>query len=101
MADTLKKLYRGQPGTANATLYTVPASTKTIIKSVTIANTSASAATITLKAGGQVFVPGMSIDANSIVVINDVGILEAGELIEGLQGTASAISVWISGMEVA
>jgi hypothetical protein len=32
--------------------------------------------------------------------LNDVGILEAGELLEGSQGTSSAISVWISGMEV-
>lgn len=100
MADTIKKLYRGLPPTSNGTLYTTPASTKAIIKMITMCNTTTSSATITLKAGGTTFVNAYSISANNTVILTDVGILEATELIEGLQGTLNAISVWISGMEV-
>lgn len=100
MADTLKSLYKNKPGTSNGTLYLTPASTTTIVKSVVICNTTSDIATITLKAGGQFFVNAYSVTANNTIILNDVGILEAGELLEGSQGTSSAISVWISGMEV-
>ena len=100
MADTIKKIYRGLPATSNGTLYSVPASTTTIIKSVTLCNITSTPATITLKAGGTTFVNAYTITANNTVILTDVGIMSAGELIEGSQGTNGAISVWISGMEV-
>lgn len=101
MLDTLKKIYIGSPETSNATLYTVPASTKTIIKSITIANITTSDATLTLKAGGQSLLTANVITAGNLTTINDVGILEPGDLIEASQGTANAITLWVSGMEVA
>ncbi len=100
MADVLKSLYKGQPGTSNVTLYSTPATTTTIVKSITLCNVTGVAAAITLKAGGQYFIASYTVTPNNTVVINDLGILMPGELLEGSQGTSGAITVWASGMEV-
>jgi len=100
MADTLKQLAKGTLGTANATLYTTPASTTTIVKSIILANKTASDATATITFDGANIVPAHAIPANDSIVIQLTAILEAGMLIEGLAGTADAIDYYISGIEV-
>jgi len=48
MATTSKVLVRAAAGTSTATLYTVPASTTTVVTNIVVTNSAASAATFTL-----------------------------------------------------
>jgi phosphatidylserine synthase len=98
-------LYRGQPGTGSATVYTVPASTDAKIASFIFCNTTVAAATITIAvvnsgavtgADKQIF-SGQSIPANSTTVVDSLVFMNTGDFITALQGTASAITVTISG----
>lgn len=101
MASIPKKLYANKPGTTSATLYTVPTSTTTIVKNIVLCNTTGTAATVTLIAGGQTIVSAFSIAANDTVTLDLSLVMATADTITGLQGTASAISIYISGVEVA
>jgi fructose-specific phosphotransferase system component IIB len=104
-----KKLYWGTPGTTEATLYTVPASTSTFVKEIWLCNTTSAAATFSLSivnSGGTAgtsnrIIAAKSIPANDIVVIACQEHMDTGDFISGLQGTSSAINVRITGVEVA
>jgi len=101
MAVTDERLCKGTLSDSNATLYTVPTGTKTILKSLSLCNTSSSAVTITLKLAGTELYSGHSLAANSSVNIQSLDqILEAGELIEGSASTASVIAYYFSGKEI-
>lgn len=108
MANAPKSLYTGQPGTTNGTLYTSPASTKTIVKNIIFCNTTASAATITLNAvpsGGSAtaanrFISAYSVAAGNTIVIDFSFVLETGDTLQGLQGTSAAITTLISGVTI-
>jgi hypothetical protein len=100
MANTPKKLYAGTPGTSSATLYTTPATTKTIVKSLVIGNTTSAIATITINFAGVGLVNTYSVAANDTVIIDLSLVLETTETIAALQGTASALRLHISGVEV-
>lgn len=107
MADTSKTLYGpGQPGTTNGTLYTVPASTVTTITSIHVCNTTGAAATLNLALNGTAATAAncimfeFAVPANAILDMNTGIVLDAAaETIQGLQGTASALTVTISGVE--
>lgn len=101
MANTAKKLYAGTPGTTSTTLYTAPASTKTIVKSVVIGNTTGTNATLTVNFAGIGLINAYSVAPNDTVVIDLSLVLETGETITALQGTSSALNVHVSGVEVA
>lgn len=100
-----KCLYQGQPTTSSATLYTVPASTDAMLKSIVLANTSGSPATITLyrvPTGGSAgvtncIVPTFTVAANDTVTLDSGVCMTAGDFIAGLQGTTGAITATISG----
>lgn len=101
MANTPKQLYVGKPGTTSATVYTVPAATTTIVKNITMVNTTASAATVTVTANGFDIVSGATINPKDTVSLDLSLVLPAAQVIATFQGTASAINVLISGVEVA
>ncbi|MFX4305994.1 hypothetical protein F8N00_11430 [Exiguobacterium sp. A1_3_1] len=101
MATLPKKLYIGTPGTTSATLYTVPASTTTILKNVVLSNTTATAAIITINVAGKAIVSSYSVAANDTVVIDLSLVLSATDTITGIQTTANAVNVFLSGVEVA
>lgn len=102
MAVTNKKLASGTLSDSEATLYTVPASTKTIVKSVTLCNTSATAATVTIKFDGVAIWSELSIEANATLHIPQLDhIVEAAKLVKGLSGTDAVIDYYISGKEIA
>lgn len=86
-ADTFKKLYQGQLPNAAATLYTVPASTQGLIKSIFLVNTTASAVTVTLYVDGtaasnQVFAVTLpangtaTYDTNGWQILSSLGVLQ-------------------------
>lgn len=109
MPYTPKMMYSGQPGTTATTLYTVPASTTAIVKKINICNTTASDATITISfvaSGGTAsasnrITNNLVISANSTVPIDQMSdVIANGGFISAVQGTSSAITLYISGIEV-
>lgn len=108
MADALKRMYFGTPGTTNGTLYTAPGSTNTtpsaVVRTIHVANTTASAATITLAlngtaaTAGNCFIKAFSIPSGGLLVENVNIVMNETDTIQGLQGTANALNVLISGV---
>uniref|UniRef100_A0A7U3YCT9 Uncharacterized protein n=1 Tax=Geobacillus sp. (strain Y4.1MC1) TaxID=581103 RepID=A0A7U3YCT9_GEOS0 len=101
MATTPKRLYKGTAGTTSTTVYTVPASTTTIVKNIVLTNKTGSAATITITIAGTEVVYNYSVAANDTVVLDLSLVMSATEIITVQAGTANAINVYISGVEVA
>lgn len=108
MADTGKRIYTGQPATTDTLLYTVPAATTTYIRSIHVANTTGTAATITIGlnsgatlAAANHFLSAVSIPPNGTYDWSGNQVLGATETIRALQGTNTALTVHISGVEEA
>jgi hypothetical protein len=100
LANTPKKIYVGTPGTSSATIYTVPASTTTIVKNIVMCNTTSSNAVITVATGGKNIISSYSVAANDTVTIDLSLILAAGDTITAVQTTSNAINLFLSGVEV-
>jgi hypothetical protein len=105
MANTAKKLFRGAATTSVGTnLYTVPASTTTVITSIVVTNTAASAGTFTIAigtAGSETLLfDAVAIAADTTTVIDLKQVLVATEQIDG-GASAATINFHISGMEIA
>lgn len=71
------------------------------MKNILLCNTTGTAATVTLTAAGQTIINALSVAANDTVSLDLSLVMSATDTITGLQGTASAISVYVSGVEVA
>lgn len=105
MADVLKRMYFGQPGTTNGTLYTAP-STGAVVRSIHINNTTSSSATISLGINGtpataaNAVYSAFAVPANGLHVWNGSMVLGNGDTLQGLQGTSAALTVVISGVEL-
>lgn len=103
--DNRKRLYGpAQPANPGAaTIYTVAALHKTTVQFVQIANTTASAATITMSIGvdGSTtrVLDGFSVPAHGIVALQVEWSLAAAEVIQAFQGTGSALTVTINGTD--
>lgn len=96
-----ERLCKGTLSDANATLYTAPAGTKTIVKSLSLCNTGGVVVTVTLKLAGVEIFAGHSLAANSSLNIQNLDqILETGELIEANAGAAGAVKYYLSGKEI-
>jgi hypothetical protein len=104
MALTIKALASGQLGASKATLYTVPGSTQTIIKSITLVNTDSVTRTVNLyinTAGTsrRVSPKDLSLPAGAMFELDRVITLEAADLIEGDASSAAVVDYAISGAE--
>ena len=99
MATATKALARTAAALTSTTLYTVPASTTTVISNIVVANTSASTQTFTINLDGVALLSSTSISANSSAFFDLKQVLATTKTITGL---ASAITVnfHISGVEV-
>lgn len=101
MAIVDKRLCSGTLSGSEATLYTVPAGTYTIIKALTLCNKTSAAVPATLSLDGIEVICQHDIAAYDTITIPFMDqILEAGELIQGSAESASAINYYISGKEV-
>ncbi len=111
MAITAKPLFEStQLGTSASTLYTAPASTKTIIDKFTVTNTDSSARTVTIhlvpSAGSastaNKIVDALSVAANTSVEIEQLKnhILAAGGFISALASSAAVVNARASGREI-
>lgn len=101
MADISKRLGKGTFGTTSTTVYTTPADTSAFIKAITLCNKTATDATVTLLLAGTEVIYQHTIKAKDTITIPFLDqIIQAGEAITGLAGTANAINYYISGREV-
>lgn len=103
MADNLKRFYKGQPGTSDTTLYTVPSAKRATIKHIRIVNPTGSAATIKLGINGvadaDLILPTTSIDAGGSAECDSIYVLDATDTLRAIAGTATAINVTVHGLE--
>jgi len=107
MAFTPKKMYVGQPGTSDTLLYTAPTG-GAIITEIVVTNTTGTAATVSVAfpagASGvddaEAFAKAYSVAANDVKVWPLRQVLGNGETIRALQGTSSALTIHISGIEI-
>lgn len=98
---------RPLPSTASA-LYTVPASTQTVVKQIILGNTTATDLTTTLNfvpSGGTASIsnslfPEIIISANNAVTIDISSVLPALSSIHGRASASASINIHISGVEV-
>jgi hypothetical protein len=100
MATTTKVLARAAAATSSTTLYTVPASTTTVITNIAVTNTAASAGTFTLTLNGTALHTTTAIAANATVYIDLRQVLATTQIIAGL-ASATTINFHISGVEIA
>lgn len=106
MDDAARFYGPAQPGTSNATLYTVPDGYKAILRNLHFCNTTASGATISLAINGTAataancLYEAFPVAADSAYPWPCFIVLEPGDTLQGLQGTGSAITLTISGVLV-
>jgi len=105
MADTAKRLSGPTLLTAAAvTQYTVPASTTAILRDIHVANETGTAATFTMSIGtdaaGKRLFMGFSIPGNQSFDWSGFIVMVAAEIIQAYSGTASALTLTTSGVEV-
>lgn len=101
---TIKALADGQLPATKGTLYTVPASTNTIIKTITLVNTSGSAVTVNLYlnlsgTSRRIIPMDLSLGAGELLETDADYTLEAGDLIEGDASSATTVDYTINGVE--
>ena len=104
---TARRLYGPAAlGTTNAVLYTVPGSTTTIVKEITLVNTTGTAAACSLAINGTAvtaancaWAKDYSLPANATVIFAVSTVLAAADTVQGIQGTTGAVTVSISGTE--
>ena len=100
MPNTSKPLFRGAASTNTATvLYTTPASTTTVITSIVVSNTSASAGTFTLAMNGVALATAIAVGGNDSTVIDIKQSLLTTQTITG-GASATTINFHISGVEI-
>lgn len=105
MARTAKRLSGPTQLTTSAvTQYTVPASTKTVIRHIHFENGTASAATVTVSLGADAaatrLYDAFSIGANQTHDFYTFVVIDAAEVIQAKAGTATAIVMTMSGEEI-
>jgi hypothetical protein len=99
MATVTKTLFRGAAAISSATLYTVPASTTTVITNIGVTNTSSSTQSYTLSFNGVIFADTISITAKDTVIIDLKQLVAATNTITGF-ASATSVNFHISGVEI-
>jgi hypothetical protein len=99
MATLSKALARTAAATSSATLYTVPASTTTVITEIVVTNTATSAATFTIALDGVAIGTTVSVPANDTTVIPLKQVLATTKTITGF-ASAVTVNFHISGVEI-
>lgn len=105
MAITIKSLGDGQLASSKGTLYTVPASTSIILKSITLVNTDTSLRTVNLyvkpaAASRRIIPVDFELPAGQAQTFETEVYLEAADLIEGDASVASKVDYVMSGILV-
>lgn len=107
LKTTPKRLVQAELGNASTTLYTVPASTSTIVKDMWLCNASGSSRTVTVdlvKSGGSVGDASKVYAANTLAANTTLGVrcslvMETGDTLRAHADSTGAIGFNVSGVE--
>ena len=99
MATTSKVLARTAASTSSATLYTVPASTTTVITNILVTNTVTGDATFELLLDDVVIAKSVTVGGFDTTIIDLKQVLGATKTIKGL-ASAVTVNFHISGVEI-
>ena len=99
MATVTKALARTAAATSSATLYTVPASTTTVISNIAVCNNAATAATFTILLDDVELQKDTTVAANATIYIDLKQVLATTKTIKGL-ASATTVDFHISGVEI-
>ena len=100
MATVSKALARTAAATSSATLYTVPASTTTVVTNIAVTNSATSAATFTITLDSVDLFKDAALAANTTALFDLKQVLATTKIIAGL-ASATTVSFQISGVEIA
>ena len=99
MATVTKALFRGAATTSSTTLYTVPASTTTVVTNVLVTNTAGAVGTFSLLLDDVSIGSTVSVGAYDTTVIDMKQVLATTKTIKGL-ASATTVNFHISGVEI-
>ena len=99
MATLTKALSRTAAATSSATLYTVPASTTTVVSNIVVTNSAATSATFTITLDGVDLFKTVALAANSTAMFDLKQVLATTKIIAGF-ASAVTVSFHISGVEI-
>ena len=99
MATVTKALARGAFATSSTTLYTVPASTTTVVTNIVVTNTTGTAGTFSLLLDDVSLATTVSVGAFDSTIIDLKQVLATTKTIKGL-ASAITINFHISGVEI-
>ena len=99
MATLTKALARTAAATSSATLYTVPASTTTVVSNIVVTNSAATAATFTITLDGVDLFKTVALAANSTAMFDLKQVLATTKVIAGF-ASATTVQFHISGVEI-
>jgi hypothetical protein len=106
MANTFKVLARRYGTTGSSTVYTVPASTKTLITNIVVSNNSATAATFTIGLYNNSTTTEIplatqtSVPARDSVIIDAKTLLDVSDQIRILASASATVAFHITGLEI-
>lgn len=98
------KLGQAAIGTGVSTLYTTPANTRTLVKELNIANTTAAAINVRVFIGsgaagtGNAFMYDIPVPANNSIQYNGIQVMNAGDTIQ-VQAASAGLTITASGAE--
>jgi len=99
MANTFKNLFRGSASTTSQTLYTVPASTTTLVNNILVANSASADATYSLSLNGVAIATAVSVPKNDTAVLDIKQVLSPTQIIAGF-ASASTVTFHVAGLEI-
>jgi hypothetical protein len=99
MANTFKALFRGAASTSNATLYTVPASTTTLVNNIAVTNTASTSLTYDILLDDVLLSASAIVPANDTIIVDLKQVLTENETIKG-KSSSTAANFHISGLEI-
>jgi hypothetical protein len=99
MATLTKALFRGAATTTSTTLYTVPASTTTVVTNVLVTNTAGAVGTFSLLLDDVSIGSTVSVGAYDTTIIDMKQVLATTKTIKGL-ASATTVNFHISGVEI-
>jgi hypothetical protein len=104
MANNYKKVMTTVTSTGDATIYTVPAETTTLVKTAWVYNNSGGAAAITLKINStSLFTKAALADKDTqsffYLASSDIGVMEAGDLLK-INNDVQPVNVYLAILEI-
>lgn len=101
MANTFKKVATTDTGTSEVTLYTVPASTTTVVIGFMIANTTSTMVFADVSVGGAVLGSEIPIPAgSSLSALDGKIVLEAADTVKLTSSDVTSLDSYLSIMEI-